>query len=330
MNTLKINSAIITWLLKSEPWTEYRTRLDLLEEPPETPAVIDAHTRLINHPLIRNLVVELEHLSRTVLTSHKSACHPLHKLAFAADFGMRLDDPGMRSVINKIFEHISDEGPFQSLMNIPVHFGGTGQNQYAWALCDAPTIIYSLTRFGLGSHPAIIKACDFLIQLGRANGYPCVCSKEMGRFRGPGRKDDPCPYATLLMLKLMTCDESAKNSEYARQSIAILLDLWEHSQTLHPYMFYMGTDFRKLKAPFIWYDILHFAEILSHYQHAIADPRFREIIALLESKADNQGKFTAESVWQAWQEWDFGQKKQHSAWLTFLVYRIKKRILTEL
>lgn len=33
--------------------------------------------------------------------------------------------------------------------------------------------------------------------------------------------------------------------------------LWENSLNDHPYIFYMGTDFRKLKLPFIWYDILH-------------------------------------------------------------------------
>jgi N-acetyl-anhydromuramyl-L-alanine amidase AmpD len=40
-------------------------------------------------------------------------------------------------------------------------------------------------------------------------------------------------------------------------------------------MFFMGTDFRKLKAPFIWYDILHATEVLSWYTYARSDSRMK-------------------------------------------------------
>jgi hypothetical protein len=33
-----------------------------------------------------------------------------------------------------------------------------------------------------------------------------------------------------------------------------------------------------------------------------------------------------ESVWQAWQDWEFGQKREPSRWVTFLVLRINKRL----
>ena len=91
-------------------------------------------------------------------------------------------------------------------------------------------------------------------------------------------------------------------------------------------MFYMGTDFRKLKAPFIWYDILNVVDTLSQYKRAIHDVRFKEMLSIIESKADENGFYTPESEWKAWKGWDFGQKKQPSSWLTFLVARIQKRI----
>jgi len=46
---------------------------------------------------------------------------------------------------------------------------------------------------------------------------------------------------------------------------------------------------------------------------------------LIRGKADDQGLFTPESEWKAWKGWDFSQKKQPSAWLTFLAYRILNR-----
>ena len=48
----------------------------------------------------------------------------------------------------------------------------------------------------------------------------------------------------------------------------------------------------------------------------------KEMTEIVRAKADNQGKYTPESEWKAWKDWDFGQKKQPSRWLTFLVLRM--------
>ncbi len=321
-----MDNKLIKILINSDPWTEFRTRVDLLDEPPESAEVLSARGKMITHPGIDSLINELTGWPGIVLSSHKSASQLFHKLSFIADVGIKKDDPGISAITGKILEHISPEGPFQLPMNIPVHFGGTGQDQYAWALCDAPIIVYSLAKFGLSHDDRILKAKDYLTRLGRENGYPCAVSKELGKFRGPGKKDDPCPYATMIMLKLMNLYDKDRESEYAIKSIDSLLKLWAQSKALHPYMFYMGTDFRKLKAPLIWYDIIHFADTLSNFQYAKNDRRFKEIVSSIDQKADKNGLFTPESEWKAWKGWDFGQKKRPSTWLTFLVYRIKKRM----
>ena len=88
----------------------------------------------------------------------------------------------------------------------------------------------------------------------------------------------------------------------------------------------MGTDFKKIKAPMIWYDILHITEVLSQIDRIQKDERFLEMIEILRMKSDSSGLYKAESVWRAFKEWDFGQKRESSPWITFLVYRILKRI----
>jgi len=316
----------INWLLRSNPWTEYRTRIDLLNEPDNSPDVVNAYKRMTIHPGIQSILNELQSWPGQVLNSHKSAGQFYHKLSFLADTGIQHTLPEIRNVIHKIFEHKSEEGIFQLPTNIPVHFGGTGEDQYAWALCDAPIILYSLAKMGLYSDPTVLKAKEYLLKLGRDNGYPCTVSKELGKFRGPGRKDDPCPYATMIMLKLMSFYITDRESDFADKSVDSLLTLWEQSNTRHPYMFFMGTDFRKLKAPFIWYDILHLADILSNFRKARNDQRFQQMIKIIESKAAPDDRFIPESEWKAWKEWEFGQKKLPSAWLTFLVYRIRQRM----
>ena len=87
----------------------------------------------------------------------------------------------------------------------------------------------------------------------------------------------------------------------------------------------MGTDFAKLKAPLIWYDILHVTEVLTQFEWLRKDKRLGEMVAIVKAKADDQGRFTPESIWQAWREWDFGQKREPSAWLTLIAQRMLER-----
>jgi len=94
----------------------------------------------------------------------------------------------------------------------------------------------------------------------------------------------------------------------------------------HPYMFYMGTDFRKLKAPAMWYDIVSIADVLSRFEFVKYDARFMEMISIIKSKMDIDGLFTPEAVYQKFKDWDFGQKKEPSPYLTYLCYQIISRM----
>jgi len=317
---------LIGWLLEGEPFVEYRTRVDLLGQSEDRPEVLQSKKRMIEEPRIQSLLSELKNWPGTVLSSHRSASQPFHKLSFIADIGLGKNDPQINDITEKIFEHISDEGPFQLPTNVPKHYGGSGKSEWAWTLCDAPTIIYSLAKFGLRKDPQVQKAVEYLANIAHENGWRCFVSKELGKFRGPGKKEDLCPYATLVMLKMLTQFDGWRNSKKAHVGAECLLDLWKRSLELHPYMFYMGTDFRKIKAPFIWYDILHVLDVLSQFNWIRHDSRLIEMSKIVKSKADKEGKYIPESIWRAWKDWDFGQKKQPSRWLTFLVLNILKRL----
>lgn len=319
-------NAPIDWLLEGEPWTEYRTRVDLLGQPEDDPLVKSARSAMLLDPQVHALLAELSNWPGTVIASHKSAGQPFHKLTFIADLGLRAGDPGMEVIINRILEHQAEEGPFQLTANIPTHFGGTGQEQWAWALCDAPLTVYALAKFGLQSDPRVKAATNHLVGLVRENGWPCAVSKELGKFRGPGRKEDPCPFATLAMLKALAVMDEWHDSPECHIGANTLLALWRESVSQHPYIFYMGTDFRKLKVPFVWYDLLHVLDVLSHFDWLREDAGLLEMANLLAGKMDAQGRFTLESVWAAWKDWEFGQKKEPSRWLTLMTWRILKRV----
>ncbi|MBI5302440.1 MAG: hypothetical protein HY868_09900 [Chloroflexi bacterium] len=319
-------NALTDWLLEGSAWVQYRTRRDLLKQKEDHAAVIAARQAMLADLQVRGLVTQAAALSSTIINSHKSAGHPLHQLAFLADLGLRADDPGMDKIIARILKHQSAEGPFQVLMNIPKHFGGTGKDEWAWALCDAPTVVYALVKLGLGDDARTQRAIEHLTGLVRDNGFPCAVSQELGKFRGPGRKDDPCPYANLVMLKTLALNPRTRNSRASHIGAETLLALWAESKRQHPYVFYMGTDFRKLKAPLVWYDILHVLDVLTQFPWLRQDARLRAMAEVVRAQADEHGRFVPSSVWKAWEGWEFGQKKEPSRWVTLVAQRALKRI----
>jgi len=318
-------NTVIDWLLSGPPWIEYRTRIDLLGQSEESADVQSARERMLEHPQVRGLLEELSEWPGPPLKSHKSAGHLLHKLTFVADLGCRNGDEGVPTIIQRIREHQSNEGPFQVRVNINPRYGGTGEDQFVWMLCDAPLVLYALTKFGLGESPEVRNAVEYLAQLVRENGWPCAAAAELGKFRGPGRKSDPCPYANLLMVKLLAQFPQHRAGPAVKTGVETLLSLWEQRSQRRPYLFAMGSGFRKLKAPLIWYDILHVTDVLTQIPWVLEDQRLQEMITVLHGAASEDGRFTAQSVWRAWKGWSFGQKRKPCPWITLVAQRTLRR-----
>ena len=327
---------VIQWLLESdEPWTSYRTLVDLLDRSEDDPEVQAARAEMLAHLQVQALIAEAATWPVYALQRHNDASHPIYKFSTLSDFGVRANDPGMAAGIEAVLAHQSPEGAFQSLVNIPKRFGGTGEDMWTWMLCDAPTLLYALLAFGLGKDERVQRAVDHLVGLVDDNGWRCVAAPELGKFRGPGRKADPCPIVNVYALKALaqaSSQGSARgvpellDSPATRTGAEMLLWHWEHQGERKIFMFGIGTDFRKLKYPFVWYDILHVVDVLSRFSFVHADPRFQEMVETITAQADENGRYTASSMYKAWKGWSFADKKNPSPWLTFLVLRVIKRL----
>ena len=315
--------AVIEWLLASdEPWTRYRTLVDLLGESPSTPAASSARREILAHPKIKELISRANGWGELPLKRHNDASHPLYALSTLADLGLVGDDPGMQVLVEKLLVHQSNQGAFQTLMNVSKAFGGTGEDVWTWMSCDAPTVLYCLISFGLGSDPRVQKALDHLIGLVDSNGWRCICAPELGKFHGPGRRTDPCPVANLFTLKALSLVPQLVHGSAAHTGAEMLLSHWADPANPKPYLFGAGTDFRKLKYPFIWYDILHVAHVLSRYAFVRDDPRYQQMVLAITTQAGPGGRYTATSMYQSWKGWSFADKMNPSPWLTCLVHGI--------
>ena len=326
MNDYSENQDGIKWLLDGPSYIQYRTKIDLLEQDESDSELQLLKKNITKDPAIAELLNEIITWPGLALKRHNDAKHLLHKLVFLADIGLTKEVEQIDAVAKLILKQQSEEGQFRTLLHVHERYGGSGEDGLNWMLCDSPLLLYFLIKIGYAESKQVENAASHLISFIRDNGWPCKTSANYKGFRGPGRKDDPCPYATLISLRALSQIEKWRNDEILKQATNALLDLWEQRKTKRAYLFGMGTDFKKLKAPLIWYDVLHFTEVLSHLNWTHKDSRFLEIIEVLKSKIDSEGKCTAESVWRAWNSWDFGQKREPSRWITFLVYKVLKRL----
>ena len=161
-----VSEDVLRWLLEAdEPWTRYRALLDLAGRPADDPAVRSARADMLAHPQVRGLVAQASSWPGPALKRHNDAGHPLYALGTLADFGLVVDDPGMGEVAAAVLSHQSPQGAFQCLLNIPPAYGGTGADQWAWVLCDAPTLLYALLSLGLGEDARVQRAVGHLAGL---------------------------------------------------------------------------------------------------------------------------------------------------------------------
>ena len=311
-------------LPKSDDWLKYAIRHELLGDTNDLELL---KVQTLNSKIVESYLKDIVDFHDEKVSNHKNPGLPINKLLFLLDIGLDRTVPEIDKAIVQILEHKDENGIYQSLTNVPKHFGGSGEDVFAWSLCDAPSLLTALIMAGVDYEKHIKAGVEYLMTLQRENGFPCSVSSELGKFRGPGKKDDCCPYATLVMLKLLSIVPEHKNGIAVRISSESLLSLWEDSMLKHPYLFYMGNDFRKLKAPSIWYDIVSVTDVLSRFDYARDDPRFKEMVSIIAGKMDQEGMFTPESIYQKCKDWDFGQKKKPSPYLTFLCLRILKRLV---
>lgn len=307
----------------SDDWLKYAIQLNLLNENKDN--LIEQKNQTLGCEKIQSYLRDITDFHSTLVTNHKNPDLPIHKLHFLLDIGLDSTVPEIQIAVDEIMKHQDGNGVFQSLINIPKHFGGSGEDTFSWCLCDAPLLLLALVKVGVNYDKHIKAGVDYLVSLYKVNGFPCTVSSDLGKFRGPGKKEDGCPYATLIMAKLLSYVPEYQSSDIAKNTANTLLSLWENSFEKHPYMFYMGTDFRKLKAPAIWYDIVSVTDVLSRYESARKDTRFKEMLSLIQNKQDENGFFTPEAVYQKYKGLDFGQKKTPSPYLTYLCLRIFKQ-----
>jgi len=171
----------VNWLLESEPYVEYATRINILKE--FEGSIEGLKKQILMDSRIRQVLSDIADFNGILVTNHKNPDIPLHKLIFLLEIGLGTDVPEIDMAVIQIINNRDEDGMYKSMTNVPKHYGGSGENTLAWALCDAPLMLYALIKSGISYEKHIKKGAEYITGLQRENGFPCSVSKELGKFK---------------------------------------------------------------------------------------------------------------------------------------------------
>jgi len=309
----------IDWLLAGGAIERYRTLVDLCGLDEDEEAVIQARMRMLQDARIQGL------LSRRNEDGYWGTPRDLFQwwprkdttfwvLGMLADYGLQRDDCDL----DRACEYV---------LGAQMEFGAFGLRAPQKAYdCFTGILTGALARLGYWKDERLARAYEWIEGRQRLDGgFWC---KDTG-LPGRPRQDEPsCALATLYVLGALAAHPELRDGDCSRRSASFLLGCWDNRGSIRyaGHDSQIGTGWGKLKYPYTDYRILAYLDTLSRLEFVRHDPRMVAIADQLAARLDEQGRFVPQSIHKVWADFDFGQKKYPSRWITFLVYRILGRL----
>jgi len=316
---MKAPASVIQWLADSEyPWVRRIARDELgaeINEPGLDKAVLESQ-------LIQQ-IVSILHGDWPLLKGHNKADHPLNLLRMLHELGGSSVAPILTPLLDKIFGRVSPEGlPLTEV--IEGRWGSKPGEPWMWYACDAPLYVGVAARIGMIDEHRVRRAAEAILAQSRDNSWGCLSSRS--DFRGPGRKDDPCPIAILDALYALAPFKEYADHPTLAKGVDVLLTHAERGYDHKLFMFGAGRKLFRLKYPHAWYDLANLLSVLAMIPAGRSEPRTQKLAERVLEQADDNGFFTPGSIYMAWKGNDFGQKKQPSPTLTARLWTILQRL----
>ncbi len=176
--------------------------------------------------------------------------------------------------------------------------------------CYTAEAARALCRFGLGDDHAVLRTVShFLESAEPTGGWRCSYT----RFgRGP-ETEYASPGATLYVLDtLRFFPELREGNEIVDRAVESLLAHWEIRTPIGPCHHGIGSLFLQVEYPFIRYNLFFYVYVLSFFDRARGDVRFREASKTLESRLDPDGNLVVERPHRGLKELELCEKGRPS------------------
>jgi len=324
----KLKGDPLPWLLESNPWTQYRSLIDLLELPENSKEVKNARFKLVNDARIQNLIFETSQWFPEAITRHNDPKLSFYKLRMLTDFGLSIEDEGMEDIVRKAVEHV-ENGLFAIRQELPEKGNGFKKpnpkaDEWHALPCDSPLITYTLLQLGYTA-PVVMQSVDRIKEKWKApQGWFCHFFFVDGLYK---KIQIGCPMAGLMALEVFSKISELKEAEYAKNAYEPIRFHKEYGKSM--YYFGRSKKFWTLKYPYVWYNALYLAEVLTRFEFLKNDALVKELIEWIEQSQDEDGKFKPTSMFMIYKGWDFANKKEPSPWITYLCCKILKEYYTK-
>ena len=135
--------------------------------------------------------------------------------------------------------------------------------------------------------------------------------------------DAACPMAGLMALDLFSRTGHTQNETLIERCFHPL----EYHKNLGKNLYFFGRSkkFWTFKFPFVWYNALYLTDVLTRFPQLHNTPVVNELIDWVLAGRTQDGTWKATSVFKPFKDLDFGQKRNPSAWITYLCLRILKQ-----
>lgn len=306
---------------QKQPWIEYGVK-KFLEE--DKSGIEDLKKKMLHCDEVLKTIDIVKQWPEPPLVRHNDVNHPIHKAHLLLEMGIGGEESIIKDLAEKILEAQNDEGIFLSLLHVPESYGGAKEPRMDWLMCDFPLLTHFLIQAGYKEDKRVQDGIRALISKVADNGWHCGGS--VSKFRGPGRKTDYCPIGSLWSLQVFSMLSEYHDEMFVKNTIDSICEHWKYTKERKIYMFAMGTDFKKLKYPNHWYDIIHVIKVFSNFKYAKAQEEYKEMLDVLLDKQNIDGSFTPESVYTGYKGWDFGQKKVPSPTLTLAIAKLANQL----
>ena len=317
----------LDWLLKSNPWTRYRTLTDLLDLPPLNERVIQARAELIGNEQIIDLANETLDWQPQAATRNSDPKISYFKLKALAEFGLRSTDLSLQETVVKATAHIIDD-MFAARGSVPERpkkgerYEKPDLSADVWhcAPCNSPIITIALLDLGVKSDQLSRSVETLKERWSSKEGWFCHLFFVESQYKKLGVG---CPVAGLQALEVFSRIPELKESQFARNAFDPLKFHKEYGESL--YYFGRSKKFWTLKYPYVWYNALYLADVLTRFKFTRDEPVVKELVDWIIDSQDSEGRFKPTSVFMNYKGWDFASKKEASPWITFLCCRILKQ-----
>lgn len=323
-----LGDGVVEWLLASrEPSAVFITRTRVLGQPDSDPDVQFTRAAVLAEGRVAHLIDALPVWGVDEFSGHDSPNFLPNLLGLLHDLGIREGDfPRVDEALDALLSHQDSQGRFES-------YGRYHGSEPRWGalLCDTHAIAGALLRFGRGGDPrvarALERAASDLADTPQGPAWRCEPDKRT-LFRGPGRKADVCPQVTLEALRAFSYLPPEARPAAAGRAAHTPLEVWRRRAEERPYMFGHGYQFKSVKWPNLWYDVLGMVETIGRYPEVWsgpdARPEDRQAVAelaacLVAYNTDADGRVVPRRAYRGFEEFSFGQKKEPSPTATALV-----------